>query len=371
MVRKYFLPVVALTGILFASWVVVIGGKPTPAAQPVTPPSQAPFTSFVAGAGMIEASSENIAIAPVLGGIVTEVYVKPGSKVKAGDALFKIDDRSLQAQLVIRQAALEMARQKLGRLTELPRPEDIPPAEAKLSEAEAALADARNQLKLRENVTDQRAVSQDEINRLRFAVQGAEARRDQVRTSLDLLKAGAWKPDLEIAKAEVASAEAQVKEAQIEIERYTTRAPVDGEILQVKIRKGEFAQAGALDTPLILMGNLDRLHVRVDVDENDAWRFKAGAAAVAFVRGNRDLNTPMDFVRIEPYVVPKRSLTGDSIERVDTRVLQIIYAFDRSALPVYVGQQMDVFIEAQPIGPDTRMVSARRDGEVFREDVHP
>jgi len=351
MVRKYFLPVVALTGILFASWVVVIGGKPTPAAQPVTPPSQAPFTSFVAGAGMIEASSENIAIAPVLGGIVTEVYVKPGSKVKAGDALFKIDDRSLQAQLVIRQAALEMARQKLGRLTELPRPEDIPPAEAKLSEAEAALADARNQLKLRENVTDQRAVSQDEINRLRFAVQGAEARRDQVRTSLDLLKAGAWKPDLEIAKAEVASAEAQVKEAQIEIERYTTRAPVDGEILQVKIRKGEFAQAGALDTPLILMGNLDRLHVRVDVDENDAWRFKAGAAAVAFVRGNRDLNTPMDFVRIEPYVVPKRSLTGDSIERVDTRVLQIIYAFDRSALPVYVGQQMDVFIEAQPIGP--------------------
>jgi hypothetical protein len=53
-------------------------------------------------------------------------------------------------------------------------------------------------------------------------------------------------------------------------------------------------------------------------------------------------------VRFEPYVVPKRSLTGDSTERVDTRVLQIIYALDPAALPVFVGQLMDVFIEAAP-----------------------
>ncbi len=72
------------------------------------------------------------------------------------------------------------------------------------------------------------------------------------------------------------------------------------------------------------------------------------APAVATVRGNRDLKTDLQFVRIEPYVVPKRSLTGESTERVDTRVLQVLYSFDRDALPVYVGQQMDVFIEAQP-----------------------
>jgi hypothetical protein len=54
----------------------------------------------------------------------------------------------------------------------------------------------------------------------------------------------------------------------------------------------------------------------------------------------------MRFVRFEPYVVPKKSLTGDSTERVDTRVLQVIYSFDRGSLPIYVGQQMDVFIDA-------------------------
>jgi hypothetical protein len=90
--------------------------------------------------------------------------------------------------------------------------------------------------------------------------------------------------------------------------------------------------------------------VRVDVDENDAWRFQPASKAAAFVRGNRELKADLSFVRVEPYVLPKRSLTGESTERVDTRVLQVVYAFDRGVIPVYVGQQMDVFIEAKPLG---------------------
>jgi hypothetical protein len=88
----------------------------------------------------------------------------------------------------------------------------------------------------------------------------------------------------------------------------------------------------------------------VDVDENDAWRVREDANATGYVRGNRDINTGLRFVRIEPYVVPKRSLTGDSTERVDTRVLQVLYAFDGGTLPIYVGQQMDVFVDAPPAG---------------------
>jgi hypothetical protein len=82
------------------------------------------------------------------------------------------------------------------------------------------------------------------------------------------------------------------------------------------------------------------------VDENDAWRVKAGASATAFLRGNRDIHTPLKFVRFEPYVIPKTSLTGDTTERVDTRVLQVIYSFERGDLPIYAGQQMDIYVEA-------------------------
>lgn len=346
MFRKVIVPILSVVGFVFAIYVVMRGSRVTPAAQPVTQPAIADFATRVAGAGIIEASTENIAISTPLPGLVTEVMVKVGDKVKAGAPLFQLDNRDLQATLVVRQAALESAREKLMRLQNLPRPEDIPPAEARGKAADAALADAKDQLKMWEELPDKRAVSQEEINRRRFAVLVADAKQLEAAANLALLKAGTWKRDIEIAKSDVASAEAQVKETQISMDRLIVRAPVDGELLQVKIHAGEYATTGALATPLILMGGTDQLNVRVDVDENDASRIRPGARATGSIRGDSRLKTNLDFVRIEKYVVPKRSLTGDSTERVDTRVLQVIYSFPSGALPnVYPGQQMDVSIE--------------------------
>jgi hypothetical protein len=137
---------------------------------------------------------------------------------------------------------------------------------------------------------------------------------------------------------------------------------MDAQVLQVKIRVGEYAQTGPLATPLMLLGDVDKLYVRVDIDENDAWRVRTDVPAMAFVRGNAQLKTPLKFVRVEPYVIPKRSLTGDSTERVDTRVLQVIYSFPRGALPVYVGQQMDVFLESPPVADTVAVSPAIRAG---------
>lgn len=349
MIRKYVLPLLALCGVIFAVYSVILTNRPLPAAQPVAAPALAPFPAYVAGAGIVEASTQNIAIGTPVPGLVTEVLIQVGNHVKAGEPLFKLDGRDLQAERLVRQAAVQTAEEQLARLTRLPRPEDVPAAEARVREAEVVLADMRTQLSMAESVTDQRAISREEVNRRHFAVQSADAKLAEARAQLALLKAGAWKHDVNIAKAEVATAQAQIKAIDMNLERLTVRAPVAGEILQVNIRQGEFAPAGALQTPLMLLGNTDRLHVRVDVDEQEAWRVRPQAAAVSFVRGNRDLTAPLVFERIEPYILPKRSLTGESTERVDTRVLQVLYSFPRHALPVYVGQQMDVFIEALPL----------------------
>jgi RND family efflux transporter MFP subunit len=310
MIRKLILPAFAALGVLFAVYSVVTGQRQVPPAQPVTEPAQPQYASYVAGAGIVEASTENIAVGTFVPGVVTEMFVKVGDQVRAGAPLFKVDDRDLQAELEVRRAAAKSAA-------------------ANVASQAASLADARNQLELWEKVTDARAVSKEEVDRKRFAVQVQEAKLAQ-------------------AQAEVQSAEAQVKATQIEMDRRVVKAPVDGELLQVKVRLGEYAPAGSLATPLMLMGNTKTLHVRVDIDENDAWRMKPDAPATGYVRGNRDINTGLRFVRIEPYVVPKRSLTGDSTERVDTRVLQVLYAFDGGKLPIYVGQQMDVFVDAPP-----------------------
>jgi hypothetical protein len=102
----------------------------------------------------------------------------------------------------------------------------------------------------------------------------------------------------------------------------------------------------------MILGSVTPFHVRVDVDEHDAWRVREGASAEGSPRGNGALKIRLQFVRFEPYVIPKKSLTGDSTERVDTRVLQIIYRVKDQGAPLYVGQQMDVYIET-PIPPST------------------
>jgi len=359
MYKQLILPLLALAGVIFATFSVVTGSKPIPPAEPVAQPAQASFETYIAGAGIIESASENIAIGTVVAGVVTEVYGEIGATVKAGDPLFKLDDRDLLAQLAQKKAALRSSEERLKRLQSQPRAEDVPPAEARVVEAEANLADVQNQLKLYESVSDKRAVTEDELSRRRFAVQVAQAKLKGVASDLTRIQAGAWAPDLSVADAEISAARADIDAIQIELDRRIVRAPIAGQILQVKVRPGEYAQTGVLATPLMMIGNVTMLHVRVDVDENDAWRVQPERAARASVRGNRDLSCDLKFVRIEPFVVPKRSLTGDSAERVDTRVLQVLYSFPREALPVYVGQQMDVFIDAPSAAGDSRATSAK------------
>jgi multidrug resistance efflux pump len=74
------------------------------------------------------------------------------------------------------------------------------------------------------------------------------------------------------AEAQLAQARAQLKPIETDLERLTVRAPVDGQVLQVKVHLGEFAPTGSLPIPLILLGNVEKLHVRVDVEEHEAWR---------------------------------------------------------------------------------------------------
>ncbi len=295
MIRKYVLPVLlAAAGVGVAIFTVVSGSRATVPAPPVADPARPPYQAFVAGSGIVESSTENIAIGTQLPGIVSKIYVQIGSRVKAGDPLFTIDDRAQRAELETRRASVQVA--------------------------EAQLADSKNQLALAESITDKRAMSTEERDKRRYAVQKAEA--------------------------QLAQAHAELTAIETDLDRLTVRAPVDGQVLQLKVHPGEFAPTGVLSTPLILLGNVDKLCVRVDVDENDAWRVRNGAKATGNLRGNKDIKAALEFVRFEPYVVPKKSLTGDSSERVDTRVLQVIYSFDRGDLPIFVGQQMDVFIEA-------------------------
>lgn len=308
--KRYILP---LIGVLAAAWATFSVARTHPGRARTDPPSPPPVSDYektVAAVGIVETSTENISIGTPLGGVVAMVYVTPGQTVGQGDPLLEIDTRTLRADREVRNEALVVAR-----------------AEADV--AAARLDDLTQRLEFAEHVDDKRAISVEEVSRRRSAVQTAAA-------------------EVAAARAQIAAAEAQAHAVAVEIERSTVRAPIDAEVLQVKVRAGEFAPAGPTPQPLILLGRSKPFHVRVDVDEHEGWRVPPGAAAIGHVRGNAALKTPLRFVRFEPFVVPKRSLTGDSTERVDTRVLQVIYRVERDDLPLFVGQQIDVFIDARP-----------------------
>jgi len=358
MIRKYLLPVLAVAGLAFAIWMVKQAAKPVIPAKPVAEPARSPFANKISGAGIVEASTRNISIGSHVPGIVAKVFVSVGKRVKAGDPLFALDDRKQQADLAVKEAALNEARARLAKLKQAPRAEELPPALARVKEAEAILEDARHQLQITEKLKDARAIAIDDVIKRQYAVDAAEARLTQTKADLKLLEAGSWKPDIDVATANIAAAEAEVEGARVEIGRLTARVPVEGDILQVNVRPGEFAPSGGTTEPLILLGNLDRLHVRVDIDENDAWRFQPEALAVGSIRGNPRLKTDLTFEYVEAYVVPKRSLTGDSTERVDTRVMQVVYSFKRGMLQVYPGQLMDVYIDDRTPRPSQPVPSA-------------
>ena len=306
--KRFLLPFIGIAAALWAAYSVA---RTAPRRQRTNPPAPAPVSDYsrtVAAVGLVEANSENIAIGTPLSGVVSQIFVTVGQAVRTGDPLFALDTRQLRADAVVRRSSLAVAR-------------------GGVKVARARLEDAQRNLDFAEGLTDKRAISAEETTRRRSAVETTRAQ-------------------LEEAESQVLAAQAQVQSIETEIDRSTVRAPLDGEVLQVKLHLGEYAPAAVTATPLILLGGSRPLNVRVDVDEHEAWRVRPEAAATAHVRGDARLKTPLHFVRFEPFVVPKRSLTGDSTERVDTRVLQVIYRIERQDLGIFVGQQMDVFIDA-------------------------
>lgn len=361
MMTRYVLPLIAAGLLVFAVYHVSRYYQATPATAPAAePPRNTFFSHTVAGAGVVEPQTENIAIGSATSGVITKVAVVVGQKVRAGDELFELDDRQLKAELKSREASLHSARNDLERLENQPRKEQVPVAEADVTEAEANVADQRDQLNRSRDLAASRAVSAQELVTREQAFRVAQSRLTRAKASLDLLKAGAWQFDKLVAKAAVEQAEAQVAQTRTELERLVVRALVDGEVLKVNVRPGEFVGAPATQA-LVVLGNVDQLHVRVDIDEHDIPRFNLGAGAKALLKGRSDQEFTLTFVRVEPYVVPKKSLTGENTERVDTRVLQVIYSIDAQGKRLYVGQQMDVFIDAAPLETSPVAQTARSD----------
>ena len=356
-IRKYILPTLAVVMLLLAVGYAIRSQQRIPLKSPPVVPSTNPFGNVVAGTGLVEPSTDAstqsiISVGSQLPGIAVKVAVSVGQEVDEGDLLFELDKRTTAAELVVRQAALTAAEAQLDKVKLQPRPEEVPALEAQLLAAVATLETATDvrdrdaKLLLTKSITRQEMFASEE------AVKNGNALVAVSRANLNLLKAGAWDPDKVIARTAVEQAKASVEQTQTTLALLEVRAPVAGTILQVNLRPGEFVSTSPTQS-LMTMGNLKPFHVRVSIDEEDISRLKLNAPAVAMLRGDlKRREVPMTYVRIEPAVITKTSLTGANSDRVDTRVMQVIYSIDPETpliaeKKILVGQLLDVFIDVK------------------------
>lgn len=289
--KNWKLPLIAVFAICFA--LISVFSRPSVTVhQPLVTPPSSSYVHAIAGIGTIEPKSETISVSTEIPGIVREVYVKVGDKVDINAPLFSLDQRDIEAQIAILESSLTVAK--------------------------AQLADLTAQFSIVSAIKDKRAISKDDFNRRKYAMQIAAAKIDEIS--------------------------AQLKQAKIFKERMTVKSPIKGEILEINIRPGEYASTGALAYPLMIMGDMETIHVRVEIDEENAARIHPENPAKAMLRGKPNKPYPLTFVRFEPYVRPKQNL-APSGQRVDTRVLRIIYALPDKKDRFFVGQQMDVYIK--------------------------
>ncbi len=241
MITKCVLPVLAVLGLTFAIGTVLLA-RPPQAAKPIAePPSRPSEFKSIAGSGLIEARRENIPIGAPVPGVVWEVFVKIGDKVKVGDALFRLDDREVRAQLKVREASVAAAEAQLHKAQAAPRAEDIPPARSAVEEARAKLNDAECAMARTEKLFNRQMAPASDYDHDRFAYFSAKAALARAGADLDKIMAGSWKEDIEVAKATVLMAESELESSKILLDRLTVRALADGEVLQVNIRPGQFA----------------------------------------------------------------------------------------------------------------------------------
>lgn len=346
--KNYFYIVLAAAGLSLLLIFISLssGSEESSQATPLSSHPTSPFKSSIFGVGIVESSSRNISLGAPSGRIVKKVEVKVGQEVKKGDLLIYFDDRDLLKELQLAHTNEERATLELQKLEKEPSEENLSLAKANYEKAKLSYELASSEYNRILNLSNPKAISTEERERRQFEKETAFINLNEAQIRLEKIAKGADRLDLEIARTNQREAESQIEKIEVEINKTIITSPINGTVLQIKLEEGEMAPQDTARTPAIIVGNTDCMNLRVSINQFDAPYFDPKSTAIAYLQGDANIKFDLEFLRIEPYLVAKTDLTNDVTEKVDTRVLQIIYRFKHLDHRAYVGEQMDVFIDA-------------------------
>jgi len=245
------------------------------------------ITTMIETSGIVE-PSRVVNITPETGGKVSRVYVKEGQRVKKGETLVKLDDSVLRRQLEQAELSLEIEKKIAAKIQE----------ETAQQRAEVALAMAQSigmdYDRFTRAMEEYRKVSEG----------GEEIAAVWASDDQSLEDQGIQAMKLELAEMEL-------RNLRKELEKYTLKASMEGEVLAVNIKEGELAPLGV---PAVVIGYTHQMAVQATISENDILRVKVGQEVE--ISGDTVGTVPVKGKVVDIKPMAKRIEAGQALEAV-------------------------------------------------------
>jgi membrane fusion protein, macrolide-specific efflux system len=257
--------------------------------------SDAASSDTIVAPAIIDSLSDITRIPTLQSGVIKQINVSVGDKVKKGDILFSLDNAFVENNFNVQRIKVAEAKNEL-----LMQRKHVKHIEKQLDRLRSI---------------DKRAISRADLLEKRYEVTLEKAKLMQAEQNLAL-------------------AEANLKNAELTLNQFNVVAPKDGVVLQINGHIDEFVGA---TQPIVFLGDAKKIIVRVSLDERDIQQFHANATAYLTSNDNIHLKIPLTFMQLQRYIVTQ--------ERLNSRVQEVLYTFNREDYPTIVaGQQFDATI---------------------------
>lgn len=250
------------------------GGEPVLPVQAVAA-EEKDLVKTVFATGRLEAAGRQEIYAQS-SGLLAELKVEAGDRVKAGQVLGRLDTAPLARRLEEAEANLSAEQAALEKLLRGPLPEELAQERAALAQAEAELAGARQKAERTRELYEQGAVPKVELEEAERELKIRRAAFERAAARVEQLAKGPAAEEVQAARSRVAAAQVAVKDAREQLEKAVFRAGADGVVLTCNARAGGYVTPGAL---LMVVGDPENLEISAEIAESDSGELAPGQEA--------------------------------------------------------------------------------------------
>jgi multidrug resistance efflux pump len=273
-----------------------------------------------------------VPIVPEIGGRVSEVLVEFSSSVKKGDVIFKLDSSK-------QEAALETARRKMNEVDAamLSAQADVLKAEGQIQQAKGDYQQASDELDTKRELQKRNPgmVPQRDIEKLEVLLTG----RQGALASAIASKQSATIRVTSLLPAEKASAQAALAEAQVDLDKTTIRAGIDGRVEQFALRAGDIVNPMIRSAGVLIPSNAGRA-LSAGFGQIEAQVIKVGMVAEATCVSKPWTIIPMVVIGVQDYIAAGQFRGGEQL--VEAQQVQRPGTILTFLEPIYKGGLDDV-----------------------------